>query len=94
MLQPLLALIALLVGVVVYNVYVQYLNYDLARALAEQKAREKSLSFDRVIVEAIERGDVNYVQLGIFNRGTRNAEIKINADRIGDDLSTGMVLWS
>jgi hypothetical protein len=93
MFQPLIELIALIFGtVIVLDLYEHYVNYSVAKKLAEENAREKSLSWDRIIVTEIEKGNVNYVRLGIFNRGEKKAEIRINTNRISDDLSEGMVL--
>jgi len=83
---------ALLVGIAAYTLYEKYLNYSLARTLASQKVQEEGLTWDRIIVEEISRGNVSYVKLGIFNKGTKNAVLRINAEDISNDLSTGMIL--
>lgn len=83
---------ALVTGIVIYNLYVAYLSYSIARRLASEEIQGKSLAWDRVIVEEIERGNVSVVKLGIFNRGTKSAEIRIKADSISDDLTRGSIL--
>ena len=89
-------LIALILGtaaaLVIYELYVGYLNYSIARSLSSEKVKEESLPWDKIIVEEIARGNVSYVKVGIFNRGDKQAEIKINSDNISDDLTTGSVL--
>ena len=85
---------ALLAGIAAYNLYEKYVNYSLARTLALQKAQDERLTWDRIIVEEISRGNVSYVKLGIFNNGTKNAVLRINAEDISNDLSTGMILLS
>ncbi len=91
------ALIALGVGalgLVVYEVYLSYLNRKKAKSIVEQTIRENNLSeASHAVVDRLEKKQYNVVKVDLYNKSRKKiAEIKIKADQVSNDLDEGTVL--
>ena len=72
---------------------VQHLNYMQARRIA-QEAAERLQNVSRVIVENIEKGNVNRVKIGLYDdRFSQVGKIEINTPELENDITEGDVLY-
>lgn len=86
------ALIALMAtGAVVMTV--SYLNYLQAQRIAKEAA-QRLQNVSRVVVENIEKGNVNRVKIGLFDdQSSRVGKIEINTPELENDITEGDVLY-
>lgn len=80
-------------GVIVYNIYVSYLNRKKARQISKNKAQELNRYISKAVVKEIEYGNISVVHIDLFNNSEKVSRLKIEADEVSDDLEEGDVLY-
>ncbi len=86
---------AAVVGLVVYKIYEAYLDKQKAKEIALEKARNETKNvISKAVVEELQKGNVNIVDIGLFSSNKKVAEVRIEAKSISSDLKKGDVLFN
>lgn len=87
------AVAAAAIGMIVYQVYVEYLNKKKAIELAQKQMLADKLS--KTVKAMIDSKDSNKVDIGFYLRnGEKAGKLEVSAGRIDNDIRVGDVLVS
>lgn len=82
-------------AIVTKEIIQYYLDRKEARFLAEEYARGQNKAINKGVVEAIQRGNYNRVDIGLYCNNEKAAVLKIEVrGKIADDLRENDILFN
>lgn len=90
------SILTIFTSVIVYKLLIDYIDKKKLVEISKKYITEELLNkkFSKAIIENINKGNVQFVDIGLYSNDKKKCIIRVEGNNISDDISRNLILYT